>query len=223
MPWKVRPVPEQRIALVHAVRTAGLPVAEAARRFGVSRKTAHKWLARFDAEPDGPLADRSRRPGRSPGRTPEDVERRRPGGPRPLGLGAPQAPRRPGPRGPARPAAADHRRHPPPPRPRRRRAAAAAGPAAQRFERGAPNELWQLDFKGPLEVERRRVVAAVGPRRPQPLPAGLRPCTDMTYATVQAVLWDLFGDVGLPEAAALRQRLLRPATAASACRPSTPG
>src|SRR5262249_42102795 len=24
-------------------------------------------------------------------------------------------------------------------------------------------------------------------------------CTDMTFATVQAILWDLFGDVGLPE------------------------
>jgi transposase len=60
--------------LIHAVRTAGLSVTEAARRFGVSRKSAHKWLDRFDAEPEAPLADRSRRPRRSPARTPEDVE-----------------------------------------------------------------------------------------------------------------------------------------------------
>lgn len=37
MPWKVEPVTEQRLALVHAVRTAGLSVAEAARRYGVER------------------------------------------------------------------------------------------------------------------------------------------------------------------------------------------
>ncbi|MBX6311770.1 MAG: hypothetical protein IRY99_02435 [Isosphaeraceae bacterium] len=27
----------------------------------------------------------------------------------------------------------------------------------------------------------------------------LHPCTDQTYATVQAVLWELLGDVGLPK------------------------
>jgi transposase len=59
MPWSVRPVSELRTALVHAVRSAGVPAAEAARRFGVSRKTAFKWLARFDARPEAPLADRS--------------------------------------------------------------------------------------------------------------------------------------------------------------------
>src|SRR5690348_1041529 len=75
MPWEVHPVPELRLALVHAVRHAGLSAAEAARRFGVSRKTAFKWLARHDAEPDRPLIDRSRRPASSPARTPEDVER----------------------------------------------------------------------------------------------------------------------------------------------------
>jgi transposase-like protein len=54
-------VPEQRTALVHAVCTAGLSDAEAARRYGVSRKTPYKWLGRFDAEPQSPLADRPRR------------------------------------------------------------------------------------------------------------------------------------------------------------------
>jgi transposase-like protein len=75
MPWKVDPVPEQRTALVHAVRTAGLPVAEAARRYGVSRETAFEWLARSDAGPDAPLADRSRRPRSGPARTAGDAER----------------------------------------------------------------------------------------------------------------------------------------------------
>lgn len=200
MPWKVDPVPEQRIALVHAVRTAGLPVAEAARRYGVSRRTAYKWLARFDGDPAAPLADRSRRPHASPSRTGADVEaivletRDRWGwGPRKLHALL-KAEGRPAP--PPRTIAAILRRH--------GRAAtapsAADAPPPQRFERGAPNELWQLDFKGPLEVERRRVAPLAVLDDHSRYCLALRPCSDMTYATVQAALWDLFGDVGLPEA-----------------------
>jgi transposase InsO family protein len=200
MPWEVQPVPELRTALVHAVRHAGLPVAAAARRFGVSRQTAHTWLARYDADPAAPLVDRPRRPRRSPRRTPEDVERlvleardRWGWGPRKLravlardGRTAP----------PPRTIAAILRRAgrtPPPP---------AAAPAAppQRFERSAPNELWQLDFKGPLEVERRRVSPLAVLDDHSRYLLCLRPCPDMTYATVQAILWETFGEVGLPEA-----------------------
>ena len=147
MPWKVDPLPEQRTALVHAVRTAGLSVAEAARRYGVSRKTAFKGLARFDADRTAaPLADRSRRPAASPARTPAAVEaavleaRDRWGwGPRKLHAVL-KAEGRPAP--PARTIAAILRRH-------GRIAAvarAAPTPPPQRFERGTPNELWQLDF-----------------------------------------------------------------------------
>jgi transposase InsO family protein len=200
MPWKVDPVPEQRTALVHAVRTAGLSVAEAARRYGVSRKTAFKWLARFDVDPAASLADRSRRPAASPARTPAAVEaavleaRDRWGwGPRKLHAVL-QAEGRPAP--PARTIAAILRRH------GRIAAVAPAAPAPppQRFERGTPNELWQLDFKCPLEVERRRVCPLAILDDHSRYLLALRPCADQTYATVQAVLWDLFGDVGLPEA-----------------------
>src|SRR4051812_16566187 len=87
MPWKVEPpVSELRLALVHNVRTLGRPVAVVAREFGVSRKTAYKWLAVYDAAaaaaaaaaavPAPTLADRSRRPARSPGRTAGAVEER---------------------------------------------------------------------------------------------------------------------------------------------------
>ena len=201
MPWKVDPVTEQRLALIHAVRTAGLPVAEAARRFGVSRKTAFKWLARHDADPDGPPADRSRRPATSPGRTAPDVEavvlqaRDRWGwGPRKLHA---VLARSGGPAPPARTVAAILRRHgrlavrPPAP---------ADAPPPQRFERPAPNDLWQLDYKGPIEVERRRVAPLAILDDHSRYCLALRPCPDMTYATTQAALWDLFGDVGLPVA-----------------------
>jgi transposase InsO family protein len=198
MPWEVHPVPELRTALVHSVRHAGLEVAEAARRYGVSRQTAHTWLARYDADPAAPLADRSRRPLRSPGRTPEDAERavlaardRWGWGPRKLravllrdGQPAP----------PVRTIAAILRRHG-----RIRPAAAAAAAPPQRFERAGPNELWQLDFKGPIEVARQRVTPLSVLDDHSRYLLCLRPCTDQTFATVQAALWDLFGDVGLPE------------------------
>jgi transposase InsO family protein len=200
MPWKADPVTEQRTALVLAVRTAGLAVAEAARRSGVSRQTAHKWLARHDAEPDRPPADRSRRPHASPGRTPEEAERsvleardRWGWGPRKLHAVL-RAEGRPAP--PVRTIGAVLRRH-------GRVAAAPATAAAappQRFERPAPNELWQLDFKGPVEVGRRRVSALSVLDDHSRYLLALRPCPDMTYATVQAALWDLFGEAGMPEA-----------------------
>jgi transposase InsO family protein len=200
MPWKVDPVPEQRIAPVHAVRTAGLSVAEAARRYGVSRRTAHKWLARHDADPDAPLADRSRRPHHSPARTPGGVERavleardEYGRGPREL-RALLEAEGRPAP--PARTIAAIPRRH-------GRLAPAAAPPAEapppRRFGRPEPDRLWRLDFKGPVEVCRRRVVPlSVLDDHSRYLLAPV-PCAEMTYATTQAILWDLFGDVGLPE------------------------
>ena len=200
MPWKVDPVPELRTAaLVHAVRTAGLPVAEAARRYGVSRRTAHKWLARFDADPGAPPADRCRRPRSGPARTPEAAERavleardRYGWGPRKLHALL-KAEGRPAP--PVRTIAEVLRRHgrvaP--------AAAAAEAPRPQRFERPSANELWQLDFKGPVEVERRRVAPLAVLDDHSRYLLCLRPCADMTYATVQAVLWEVFGDVGLPE------------------------
>lgn len=44
------------------------------RRFEISRKTGYKWIGRFEAEGISGLEDRSRRPHRSPNRTPERVE-----------------------------------------------------------------------------------------------------------------------------------------------------
>ena len=199
MPWETPPVWELRTALVHSVRVAGLSVAEAARRFGVSRETAHKWLARHDAEPERSLVDRSRRPARSPARTAEDVERLVLGardrfgwGPRKLHayLAAEGHPM------PSwRTVAAVLRRH--------GRVAAADGlppPPPQRFERTAPNDLWQMDFKGPLEVARRRVTPLSVLDDHSRYLLCLKACTDMTFATVQAALWELFGEVGLPAA-----------------------
>jgi transposase InsO family protein len=59
MAWKGKcPVGERR-QMIELVRS-GVPVVEAAEMFGVTRKTAHKWLRRAEAQGLGGLADRSR-------------------------------------------------------------------------------------------------------------------------------------------------------------------
>ena len=65
-----------RRLIVHRVRVLGWPVAHAAKAMGISRQCAHRWLARFDAEGDAGLEDRSSRPLSSPTRTPAAVEER---------------------------------------------------------------------------------------------------------------------------------------------------
>lgn len=65
--------PEQRRRAVLAV-LSGTPVAEVARRAGVSRQTLHNWRRRYLAGGEAGLADRSRRPHRSPARLDRSVE-----------------------------------------------------------------------------------------------------------------------------------------------------
>ncbi|MEU3187017.1 helix-turn-helix domain-containing protein [Streptomyces sp. NPDC006923] len=65
--------PEQRYRAVLSV-LSGDPVAEVARRNGVSRQTLHNWRRRYTAEGGAGLADRSRRPHLSPARLDPSVE-----------------------------------------------------------------------------------------------------------------------------------------------------
>jgi len=65
-----------RRQLVHRVRVLNRPVAHVAKEMGISRRCAHKWVRRFDAEGEAGLRDRSSRPHRSPTRTPAKLERR---------------------------------------------------------------------------------------------------------------------------------------------------
>lgn len=63
-----------RRLIIHRVRVLGWPVAHAAKAMGISRQCAHRWLARFDAEGEAGLTDRSSRPLSSPTRTRVEVE-----------------------------------------------------------------------------------------------------------------------------------------------------
>jgi transposase InsO family protein len=65
-----------RRLLVERIRIEGAPVAHVAKAMGVSRQCAHRWVARYDAEGEAGLHDRSSRPHSSPGRTSAEVEQR---------------------------------------------------------------------------------------------------------------------------------------------------
>src|SRR5690606_19436322 len=70
MPWQEVSVLEKRLEFVKLASQDGANISEIARRFGVSRPTAYKWLGRYDDEEvASSLADQSRRPHSSPTRT----------------------------------------------------------------------------------------------------------------------------------------------------------
>ncbi len=65
-----------RRLLVARVVQDGRPVAHVAKELGISRQCAHRWVARFRAEGEAGLLDRSSRPRRCPRRTALEVEQR---------------------------------------------------------------------------------------------------------------------------------------------------
>lgn len=197
MPWNECTVVSQRQEFLAIARQGGWSVSDLARRFGISRKTAYKWLARGAAVD---LRDRSRRPRHSPAQTPAALEQqvlelrqRHPtwGGrklrARLLHLGAPQVPaastitailHRHGLIDPAQ--SAQHR-------------------PWQRFEHPQPNDLWQMDFKGHF--------ALTGGGRCHPLTVlddhsryalTLWACGNEQADTVQEQLTQAFRTYGLP-------------------------
>jgi len=68
--------PKARQILVRRIRERGWTVSRAARAADISRRTAYKWLRRYDSEGAAGLVDRSSRPRRSPTRTPAALVRR---------------------------------------------------------------------------------------------------------------------------------------------------
>lgn len=66
---------EQKQRFVSLAQSGHFSVRELCENFGVSRKTGHKWLARYRQDGSSGLADRSRAPKSVTGRTEESIER----------------------------------------------------------------------------------------------------------------------------------------------------
>jgi transposase InsO family protein len=151
MPWRECAVPDERLQFVILANQPASNVSALCCQFGVSRQTGYKWLGRYrEAGAAGVVRERSRRPRSSPRRTPAEwtaaliaARRERPDwGARKLLTVL----RRERPELPVVSSSTAHRIL------LRENLVAAEDrhrPALQRFERAQPNELWQMDFKGP--------------------------------------------------------------------------
>ena len=64
---------DQRVQFIADCQRGVFDLAELARRYGISRKTAYKWIDRYDEAGPAGLVDRSRRPTHSPQQTPAPV------------------------------------------------------------------------------------------------------------------------------------------------------
>jgi transposase InsO family protein len=153
MAWKECDCVSLRREFVSLGAVEGANLALLCRRFGISRRTGHKWLARFREEGEAGLADRSRRPHRFRSPTPAAMEQQ-------VLAVRQEHPQWGGRKIAARlehlaveaiPAAstitAILRRH----------GEIAAEESAKRkalirFERPEPNDLWQMDFKGEFRL-----------------------------------------------------------------------
>jgi transposase InsO family protein len=202
MPWKEVSLVSLRQEFVALAHTEGANIRQLCGRFGISAKTAYKWLARYRQGGPAALADRSRRPHACPAQTPPDLEQlvlqlraEHPAwGGRKLrarlrALGHPAVPA-------ASTITAILRRH-----------GLLEGDRAgrprdcRRFERPCPNDLWQMDFKGHFGL--------AGGGRCHPLTIlddhsryalALVACADERTETVQRHLIAVFRRYGLPAA-----------------------
>lgn len=146
MPWKMMDIKEQRVRFVVAATRQEKSMAALCQEFGISRPVGYEWLGRYREGGIEAVAERSRRPHHSPRRTSAQVEQRvlelraqyPDWGARKLQFLLRQE-------GMELAAATIHRillRHGLIAEEDRRTL------GLQRFERSAPNELWQMDFKG---------------------------------------------------------------------------
>jgi transposase InsO family protein len=189
----------ERSEFVTFAREEELSLSALCRRFGISRKTGYKWLRRArDAGPTG-LADRSRRPRRSPLRTDPAMEQlichlrqEHPawGGRKLHHLLRYDGVRR----APAPSTITDILRRHGLLNPERR-----TQRDWQRFEAPAPNALWQMDFKGDFPVGERRCYPLTVLDDHSRFNLCLQACPNQQGVTVQERLTGVFQRYGLPE------------------------
>jgi transposase InsO family protein len=199
MPWREVSKMEQRREFVRLAMLQGANRRELCRRFEIHPDTGYKWLARWSADAAA-LADHSRRPHHSPGRTVAAIEDEvlavRDAHP---AWGARKIARCVANAGFDCPAVSTvHeilRRH-------GRIVPAPGGAAAHvRFEKEAPNLLWQMDFKGWItlgDASRCHPLTIVDDHS-RYVPC-LKACANQQRSTVQSHMETTFRRYGLPDA-----------------------
>jgi transposase InsO family protein len=197
MPWSERDRVSLRREFLELSRQHGCCFAELCRRFGISRNTGYKWKRRL--EHGQSLKDNSRRPKTSPDRTDTATEQRvvelRMKYPVWGGRKLRKILQREGHESvPAASTVTDIlRRH------------NLIGVEQseqrvpwQRFERRAPNDLWQMDFKGHFDTGEGRCNPLTVLDDHSRYALGVRACANQETATVQSELTAIFRRYGLP-------------------------
>jgi transposase InsO family protein len=200
MPWREVSTVDQRREFVSLALLEGANRRELCRRFGISAQTGYKWLSRA-GEKDCDLGDRSRRPHGSPLRCKPSVEaavlRIRDAHPawgaRKIERCLLRSRKEPPAVSTIHAILMRHGRVIPP--------AGRPGEPWQRFEREAPNLLWQMDFKGHMPL------GGGGDCHPLTViddhsryALCLKACANEQGNTVQIALTHTFERYGLPEA-----------------------
>jgi len=199
MPWLETDVRDQRIQFVITARRPGANVSAVCRAFGISRKTGYKWLQReADAGSVAALTERSRRPHHSPMRTEVTTMTRVRELRQAFGWGGDKLAVLLAAEGIAlAPRTIDRIIQ----REGLTRERAVVGAAPHRFEHAAPNDLWQLDAKGPYPVRdggRCHALSVVDDH--SRFAVGLAALPTVATATVEPVLRACFETYGVPRA-----------------------
>jgi putative transposase len=200
MPWREVSKMEQRREFVRLAMLEGANRRELCRRFGIHPDTGYKWLARWAGSGGGALADRSRRPHNSPDRTAGSIEAEV--------LAVRDAHPAWGARKIVRCLARDGIDSPAPSTVHailQRHARIVPEPggakARGRFEKEAPNLLWQMDFKGWIrltDASRCHPLTIIDDHS-RYVPC-LKACANQQRSTVQGHMEATFHRYGLPDA-----------------------
>lgn len=200
MPWKEETTMSLRLEFVQKAAKENANMRALCRRYKISPTTGYKWLGRYRSGGEEALKDRSRRPHHSPRQTPKEIE----------GLILKVREEHPAWGGRKVKTYLERKGH-------------TKIPAAstitnifhrhekiddlesqkrkkfQRFEKAAPNQMWQMDFKGYFSVEEGQCHPLTILDDHSRFLVGLHACPDETRQGVQAVLENTFRSYGLPD------------------------
>ncbi|BBP71650.1 hypothetical protein PHLH6_36540 [Pseudomonas sp. Seg1] len=197
MSWEEVSTVQLRSEFVHLARQEGANVRQLCRRFNISPSTAYKWLNRFETSGAEGLIDQSRRPKTSPKRCAEEVEQQiLTVSEEYAAWGARKLKRVLEDSGAVMPSVstvhAVLQRH------SRVDSKAAEIKPFIRFEHEAPNDLWQMDFKGHISLAQGRCHPLTILDDHSRFSLCIAACLDERRETVQEHLIRVFRRHGLP-------------------------
>lgn len=198
MPFVDSSAMKQKLEFVRLASASGANVSALCRRFGIGRTLAHKLIARYRAEGDAGLVERSRQPRLSPLRSAPEVEAAalsvRAANPAWGGRKIARVLSREGIGTPSPSTVTGILR-------RNGIELGLQGGGAKpfiRFEHEAPNDLWQMDFKGHVALHAGRLHPLTVLDDHSRFSIVLSACSDQTTQTVQTRLIAAFRRYGLP-------------------------